>query len=228
MIKRLTFVRRHQSLSEADFATRWREAAQATLDTAPVTPSRVAHCVARHAASQCHGVSLEWFEDPDATDAYDRWCSSYPHRPVIEPESPLRVLVEERTVDGEDWLGRWWDRRTPSPSTPVLIGCIEPANGLSRTQFRDYWWGKHRPLANRLVPTQLAPLAYVHNYVLPGQPGTWAGVGEIYERSLGTARDRGAWFETEAAQALVEDEERFLVRSKRVVLVTDQEVIKAH
>ena len=61
-----------------------------------------------------------------------------------------------------------------------------------------------RPLANQMVPSHLEPVAYVHNYVQPDEPGRWAGIGEIYEHSLDTARGRGAWFESEEARPLVE------------------------
>jgi hypothetical protein len=102
---------------------------------------------------------------------------------------------------------------------------IEPAPGLSRQAFRDYWWDRHRPLANQMVPSHLEPVAYVHNYVCSDEPGRWAGIGEMYERSLDTARGRGAWFEGEEALPLVADEERFLVRDTRELLVTNQYVI---
>ena len=75
------------------------------------------------------------------------------------------------------------------------------------------------------MPAPLEPIAYVHDYVLPGEPGRWAGIGEMYERSLDVARERGAWFASEAALPLLADEERFLVRGTRHVLITDHEII---
>jgi hypothetical protein len=78
-----------------------------------------------------------------------------------------------------------------------------------------------------MVPSHLEPVAYVHNYVEADEPGRWAGIGEMYERSLDTARARGAWFESEEALPLVADEQRFLVRDTRQLMVTDQYVIKA-
>jgi hypothetical protein len=67
----------------------------------------------------------------------------------------------------------------------------------------------------------------VHDYVLPGQPVPWAGIGELYERSLDVARRRGAWFDSDSAKLLIADEDRFLVRSGRQLLITDHEVIAA-
>jgi hypothetical protein len=143
---------------------------------------------------------------------------------VVDDASVFHLLVEERTVSGESWLEA---RRADvnAGATLLLIGMIEPARGLSRRAFRDYWWDRHRPLANQMVPSHLEPVAYVHNYVLPGEPGQWAGIGELYERSLDTARRRGAWFESEEALPLVADEERFLVRDTRLLLATDQYLI---
>ena len=77
-----------------------------------------------------------------------------------------------------------------------------------------------------MVPSHLEPVAYVHNYVEPDEPGRWAGIGEMYERSLDTARGRGAWFDSEEALPLMADEQRFLVRDTRQLMVTDQYVIK--
>ena len=96
---------------------------------------------------------------------------------------------------------------------------------MSREEFRDYWWTRHRPLANQLVPPALQPAAYVHDYLLPGEPTGWAGIGEMYEASLDVARQRGAWFESSAASALLADEDRFLVRSTRQLVVTEQHLI---
>ena len=96
---------------------------------------------------------------------------------------------------------------------------------MTRADFRDYWWSNHRPLANQLVPTALEPVAYVHDYLLPDEATRWAGVGEMYEASLDIARQRGAWFNSDAASALIADEDRFLVRTTRQLLITDQHLI---
>jgi EthD domain len=107
----------------------------------------------------------------------------------------------------------------------LLLGFIERAPWLSRTQFRDYWWERHRPLANTLVPPALQPAAYVHDYALPDAPVEWDGCGELYEATLENARARAAWFDSAAAAPLAVDEARFLVRDTRRVVLTTHEIL---
>jgi hypothetical protein len=179
---------------------------------------------------------MEWFADRAAMAAWDEWVAdasgsaggegraSGADATIVDQATLTRILVEERTVFGAPWLDARWKDPGSGP-TLLLIGMIEPAPGLSRPAFRDYWWDRHRPLANQMVPDHLEPVAYVHNYVYPDEPGWWAGIGEMYEQSLDTARGRGAWFESEEALPLVADEVRFLVRETRELLVTDQYVV---
>jgi hypothetical protein len=239
LIKRLTFVRRGAAVAGEEFGLRWRQQVERSGAARPVDDPglrRLALCPVRTGRRPAahDGVALEWFDD-DA--ALARWDASggAASGPVVEAASVSHLLVEERTVFGEPWLDARWTppgvHRATDPATTnpalLLIGLIEPADGLSRQAFRDYWWDHHRPLANQLVPSHLEPVAYVHNYVRTDEPGRWAGIGEMYERSLETARGRGAWFESEEAQLLVADERRFLVPDTRQLLVTDQYVIKA-
>jgi hypothetical protein len=134
------------------------------------------------------------------------------------------IIVEERVARGADWLAdRWGVRR--AEQCPLLVGLIRRGAHLSREAFGQYWWNRHRPLADSLVPLELNPVAYVHNYVRADQHSAWDGIGELYEASLRVARNRGEWFESEAAAALLADEERFMDRASRQVLVTDQQIL---
>jgi len=228
VIKRLTLVRRRDGVPADEFGGRWRAQTELALVTMPAEarPRRLGHCVVRPSRhSVIHdGVAISWHDDESAASEHDRWMSGHP-----SPESPLDeaasmcVRVEARTVNGPDRLDAIWSDR--DASALVLIGFIEPAHGLSRDEFRDYWWDRHRPLASRLVPPELGTEAYVHNYVMSGEPGQWAGIGELYESSLAGARDRAAWFASDAALELIADEERFLVRDTRQVLVMDLDVL---
>jgi hypothetical protein len=181
-------------------------------------------CVARPGVTTVafDGVEISWFEEHD--DSTDPASG----RDLAVLDGPgVRVTVEERTVSGGDWLEERW--RQGGEIGKVLIGLIEAADGFTREDFRDYWWDQHRPLANSLVPEALGPVAYVHDYVLDTnvvvQGFNWAGIGEMYEQSLATARERGEWFESDAARPLALDEERFMVRATRQVLVTDASVL---
>jgi hypothetical protein len=229
MIKRMSLVRRASGVQPEEFGGRWRQQAEKALTSMPAEarPSRLAHCVVRHRrGDRAHdGVAISWHHDEKRLASHDEWLAEqHRERSVVDEDATTRVLVEERTAIGGGWLDARWRRHRSEPRL-LLIGFIEAVDGLTRQQFRDYWWEQHRPLANRLVPADLEPLGYVHDYVLPGEPGRWAGIGEIYERSLGAARERGSWFDSEAARALVADEERFLVRATRELLITDHDII---
>jgi len=219
MTKCMALVRRASGVPAERFADRWREETLRQLDGLPaeVRPRRLAHCAVREGRTPVahHGVSIAWFADADAMADYER---------RVDDTSTTSIRVEERTVSGRDWLDEFW-LKPEGTKTPLLIGFIERAPHLSRAEFRDYWWDEHRPLATALVPRELAPVAYVHNYVAPDEPCPWDGIGEMYEASLDLARRRGAWFDSPEAAPLTADEDRFLVRSTRQVLVTDAEMI---
>ena len=228
MIKHLSFVQRAAGVAPDEFGRRWRQEARATVATMPadVRPRRLAHCVVRHGRqpTEFDGVAIEWHADDDARAGHDRWLTEHAPSSTVDVAATTVVRVEERTVFGDAWLEERWRQRPGTPQL-LLIGLIEAADGMTREEFRDYWWTQHRPLANQLVPPALQPVAYIHDYLLPGEATDWAGIGEMYETSLDVARQRGAWFDSPAATALLADEDRFLVRNTRQLLVTEQHVI---
>lgn len=228
MIKQLSFVHRADGVAGEEFGRRWHQEARATVATMPadVRPRRLAHCQVRRGRQLTlyDGVALGWHADDEARAGHDRWLTEHAPSSTVDVTVTTVVRVEERTVFGDDWLEERWRQRSGT-SELLLIGLIEAVEGMTREQFRDYWWARHRPLANQLVPSALQPVAYVHDYLLPGEATGWAGIGEMYETSLDAARQRGAWFDSPAAAALLVDEDRFLVRSTRQLLVTDQHVI---
>jgi hypothetical protein len=227
MIKHLSVVRRAGHVALDEFGRCWQQEARATVTTMPVDvrPRRLAHCVVRHGrqASEYDGVAISWHADDEARAGHERWLTEHAPKPTAVVAASV-VAVAERTVFGDTWLEEHWRRHAGTPQL-VLIGLIEAIDGMTRAAFRDYWWTHHRPLANQLVPSALQPVAYVHNYLLSGEPTRWAGIGEMYEASLDVARQRGAWFASPAAAALLADEDRFLVRTTRQLLVTEQHLI---
>jgi hypothetical protein len=218
VIKRLTFVRRADGAAPDDFAERWRAAA---LDSDSARPERLVHCVVRPGRTdrRYHGVAIEWFADEpnEAAVGVDD--------ALIDPTNVLQVRVDSRTVLGADELTRWW---TTGESRLVVLGVIQKAPALTREQFAAYWWDDHRPLANRLLPAGVQPDVYVHDYVLPGEPAPFDGVGEFYDPSVERTRERTHWAERPGAPEtalIAADEERFLVRDTRWALLTDATVV---
>lgn len=224
MIKRLTFVRRADGVPPGEFAERWRADA---LATGSPRPDRLVHCVVRPGRTDrpYHGVAIESFADEASLTAHDE-AERTPDRAV--DATMLRVRVDSRTVLGGDDLMRWW---TTGESRFVVLGVVQKAPSLTREQFAAYWWDEHRPLANRLLPPEVQPDAYVHDYVLPGEHAPFDGVGEFYDPSLDRTRARTQWAERPGAAetaAIATDEERFLVRDTRWALLTDAIVVIAH
>jgi hypothetical protein len=232
-VKCITLVRRAPGVEMHEFGSRWRQDAEALFARAPsaLCPNQVIHAVVRQPDRRdagWHGVAISWFSGADARSGWDRWCvADHPSRDraaILDVEATETITVTERVAFGADFL---IDRHRGSPPGPglLLVGFIERLPSLSRIEFADYWWHQHRPLANRRFPATVQPTAYVHNYVITGDPSHWDGIGEMYESSLDAARQRGEWFKGEAARELIADEERFLIRRTREVLVTDYEVI---
>lgn len=223
MIKRLAFVHRADDVAAGSFAGAWRDDALERWEASRPSgrPRRLAHCVVRdgHATRPYDGVELAWFDEATAMHTWSLAGGSAVGSADV-------VVVEERAVNGNDWLEARWHDPTGAPSV-VLIGLIERAAGIDRVGFRDYWWEQHRPLADALVPASLGPAAYVHDYVLPDERFPWDGIGEMYEASLDVAGARGRWFGSEAAGPLVADEARFMVTATRQVLVADHRVVAA-
>lgn len=230
MLKQMRFVRRAAGIDAAGFAAAWRSLARAQWRDAPpgARPRRLEHCVVREgrAPAPWHGVALAWFDDEaarrDYADSLRAGEMAGRSAEVLDAATAASVLVEERCVFGADWLAA---RRAAEASTPLLLGCIARAPRLDRTGFRDYWWDRHRVLANALVPPPLQPPAYVHDYVLPAEDCAWDGFGELYESDMDHARRRGQWFESAAAAPLLADEDRFMLRGTRQILVTLHEAV---
>jgi hypothetical protein len=229
-IKRLSFIRGVAGLDADHFDKRWREHALRELATTPPTlrPMRVAHCLTRRGrtAPLYDAVSISWFADQTVLSAYDRHhaAAAPAIEPIMDPAASWSVLVEERCVFGNELLVELWQLPRGS-SRLLLVGLMKKAAGLSRAEFADYWWHRHRPLANRLFPAELQPPLYLHNYVLPDESCAWDGIGELYESSLDSPRRRNEWMNSVAAAPIAEDEERFMERATRAVLVTDFELV---
>jgi hypothetical protein len=231
IIKRFTFVAAALNPRSDSFAHEWREQAYRRYDATAVElrPIRLAHCVVRpgRRPKSTDGVAICWFSDTSAMVAHDRFVADLgraENPPVVDEARTTTAVVEERCVFGQSWIEECW--RMPSGSTRLLVlGLVEKAEHASRIDFRDYWWDKHRPLANRLLPPDVQPIAYNHNYVVPGDPCRWDGIGEFFDASVEVARQRAAWGSSDEAHEIIADECRFLKRDTRVGLVTDFEVI---
>lgn len=213
--KRISLVKRATDVPAARFGELWRADAVRSLESLDQPrPHRLAHAVVRHGRHPAawDGVAISWLDE-----AVPAAASSA----VIDPSATTTIVVTERQAFGADWL-----QGTLTSGKPVslVIGFIQRAQRLTSEEFRQYWWDVHRPLANRMIPTHLQPSAYVHNYVTAPETFEWDGIGELYE-TVDVARARAEWFDSDAAEAIIADENEFLVRATRWVLVTEIELL---
>jgi hypothetical protein len=230
-LKRLCLVRKAPGIDGNSFGDRWRAATQQRLEGTPpaLRPLRLAHCVTRPGRSTpvYDGMSIAWFADLPALVASQQVhadANMPPSVAVVDRGTTVSALVEERCVFGDRERRELWCL-PPGAQRLLLIGLLRRAKSLSRREFADYWWQRHRPLANRLFPAALQPPIYLHNYVQEGEACEWDGIGELYETSLDIPRQRGQWMSSAAAAPILADEARFMDPAARTVLVTDFEVV---
>ncbi|MGE3324907.1 MAG: EthD domain-containing protein [Acidimicrobiia bacterium] len=226
MIKRYTLVHATSDPTDGGFADRWRAATLREIEATPpdARPTRVAHVVSRFGRVEptFHGASIEWFAHADTIEANDAFLdtSDLDNAVIIDD----RFVVEERCVFGQDWFDDRWNAPAGTRSF-ILVGLLEKADFLTRTQFRDYWWDQHRPLANEMLPPETQPPAYFHNYVIPGQGTRWDGLGEFFDPGIERVKARTQWTQSPEAAPIIEDEKRFLNRETRQVIIGEFEVI---
>lgn len=180
-------------------------------------PRGLLYCAVRPGRRQIEadGVVVSWFDD-------DAQRLSFLER--APEERLLGVRVEERIATAPEWVRA--TRADTGTSALLLVAFLQRLPSVTRPQYADYWWGNHRPLADRDVPEPFAMRGYVHNYVVPDDPSEWDGIGELYEQSLDIAKQRTAWMSTDdGAAALRVDETRFMRTDTRRVLVTEQHVV---
>jgi hypothetical protein len=224
VIKRFRLVRRSPDVAIEEFAARWT-ADQSALAGRIGAHHRLVLCAVRPGRTdrRFHGAAIEWFDDEEGLQAFDGDAAAS-GGDIVDVASTERVRVFDRTVFGDGLLADWW-QNSAGAQRLLLLGIIQRRRDLTRTQFADYWWGQHRPLANAMLPPEVQPPIYVHNYALEGERCDWDGLGEFYDTSVDAARERSKWADTPDADLIVADEQRFLVRDTRYGLITDATVV---
>jgi len=226
-MKSFSYLRHGSGVGADGSSAQWRDLVLVRHRAADpaARPHRVAYCAVRRGrrAPEHDAVVVSWFADGVddgawVADVEAGWGSG-----LVEVAASTTVRVDERFVRGGDELAAW-RAACDGTSRLVLLVRIEAAAGTSRAEYRDYWWNVHRPFADTQIVDGDTDW-YVHNYVRPDDPSNWAGIAEMYDRSVEAARARAAWMETDAALALRQDEERFLVRETRAATVTDMSMI---
>ena len=111
-----------------------------------------------------------------------------------------------------------------------VIAMLKRKSGLTIEEFSRYWREKHAPLANRLLPEAVAleQKRYVQNYAVEmpgGGESPFDGVAEICLNDLESLRKWNDWYFSDDAKPLRDDEDNFMDKSKRVIVVAEERVI---
>lgn len=111
-----------------------------------------------------------------------------------------------------------------------VIAMLKRKSGITMEEFSQYWHEKHASLVRTLVPEVVLSLqkSYIQNHAirLPGggEP-PFDAVAEICFDDLESLRKWNDWYFSDDAKALRDDEDNFMDKSKRIIVVTDERVI---
>lgn len=109
-----------------------------------------------------------------------------------------------------------------------LIVLLKRNRRLTLEEFTKYWYEQFGPMAKELLP----PLVrrYVQNHALKlggkGEPQI-DGVSELWFDDLESFQQYGNWVLSDASKPMLEEEEKFMERSKLIFFVCEEKVIKA-
>ncbi|MGA2468983.1 MAG: EthD domain-containing protein [Thermodesulfobacteriota bacterium] len=105
-----------------------------------------------------------------------------------------------------------------------IIALIFKKPDLSDEGFSRYWKEKHGPLAAKVIPG-LRKYTQSHLLKLPGLKYEGDGLVELWFDDLEGVKKYLAWRQSDAARPLLDDEDKFIDRSKSVRYAVEEHVI---
>jgi len=105
-----------------------------------------------------------------------------------------------------------------------VISLIFKKPDLTDEDFSGYWKEKHGPLAGKVIPG-LRKYTQNHFLKLPGLKYQGNGLVELWFDDLEGVKKYLAWRQSEAARPLLDDEEKFIDRSKTVRYVVEEHIV---
>ncbi len=105
-----------------------------------------------------------------------------------------------------------------------LMALIFKKPGLTDEEFKIYWREKHAALAGKIIPG-LRKYTQNHFIKLPGSKYEGDGFVEIWFDDLEAAKKYFEWRQTPSARPLLEDEDKFLDRSKTIRYIVEEHFI---
>jgi len=109
-----------------------------------------------------------------------------------------------------------------------VVAALKRKPGLTLDEFSAYYFERHAPLFRRVLPPEVARgiVHYVQNHAVPlghGEP-PYDCVGEMGFADLEAMQRWVDWYASPAGKVLRDDEEEFMDRSARVVVVTEERI----
>jgi len=105
-----------------------------------------------------------------------------------------------------------------------LIAPVYRKPGLSDEEFYKYWKEKHGPLVTNIVPG-LRRYVQNHPIKIPGHKYEADGFAESWWDDLDAYKSWLAWRQSDEAKPLVDDEEKFMDRSRISRYIVEEHVI---
>jgi uncharacterized protein (TIGR02118 family) len=105
-----------------------------------------------------------------------------------------------------------------------LIALISRKSGLTDEEFYKYWKEEHGPLAAKTIP---GLRKYIQNHLvrLPGIKYDGDGFVELWFDNLEAYEKFLTWRQSGGAKVLLDDEDKFMDRSKIVRYVVEEHII---
>ena len=110
-----------------------------------------------------------------------------------------------------------------------IVSMLKRKEGISLQQFSDHWF-KHGPLSLREIPQDIQAICrrYAQNHAImlgEGAEPAFDGIAESCFDDLKGVRKWSDFYFSDAGKVLREDEENFMDKSKRIIVVTEEKVI---
>ncbi|ADP83332.1 EthD domain-containing protein [Pseudofrankia inefficax] len=108
-----------------------------------------------------------------------------------------------------------------------IVALIKRRPDLTREQFRDYYEHRHAPLFHRVIPDEVATaiVHYVQNHAVTLGRGSTDTLYDCVTEIGFVDRDQLAvwnrWYLGDDGKVLRDDEENFMDKDKRIVIVAD-------
>lgn len=101
---------------------------------------------------------------------------------------------------------------------------IKRKDGLTHEEFLRYWKDVHGPIAVRLVP---GLRKYIQGHAIGTSGGELDidGIAELWFDNMEAIQNYAAWRKTDAAKELLEDEDKFIDKSRFIRVFAQEQVI---